>query len=115
MTAGVLDALMRGDAPSEVRQALGLNESSRVLLVSTEGDRPGKLPADHQQGGLIPMLVPVPRGPGLNSLLFYRKGGIAEAVTDEAGKGTLQKRRSASSCAFIIIEIGWSEIFACPS
>lgn len=38
------------------------------------------------------MLVPVPRrGPGLNSLLFYRKGGIAEAVTDEAGKGTLQK------------------------
>ena len=38
MTAGVLDALMRGDAPSEVRQALGLNESSRVLLVSTEGD-----------------------------------------------------------------------------
>ena len=38
VTAGVLDALMRGDAPSEVRQALGLNESSRVLLVSTEGD-----------------------------------------------------------------------------
>ena len=37
-TSGVLDALMRGDAPSEVRQALGLNESSRVLLVSTEGD-----------------------------------------------------------------------------
>ena len=38
VTAGVLDALMRGDAPEEVRQALGLNESSRVLLVSTEGD-----------------------------------------------------------------------------
>ena len=45
------------------------------------------------------MLVPVPRrGPGLNSLLFYRKGGIAEAVTDEAGKGTLQKAQERLIC-----------------
>ena len=77
------------------------------------GHRPGKLPADHQRGGLIPMLVPVPRrGPGLNSLLFYRKGGIAEAVTDEAEKGTLQKAQERQLLRFLLfIEIGVSDFF----
>ena len=62
------------------------------------------------------MLVPVPRrGPGLNSLLFYRKGGIAEAVTDEAGKGTLQKAQERQLLRFLsFIEIGRSEIFCLP-
>ena len=62
------------------------------------------------------MLVPVPRrGPGLNRLLFYRKGGIAEAVTDEAGKGTMQKAQERQLLRFLsFIEIGRSEIFCLP-
>lgn len=38
VTAGVLDAIMTEHELAPLREALGLNESSRVLLISTEGD-----------------------------------------------------------------------------
>ena len=38
VTAGVLDAIMTEAQLAPLREALGLNESSRVLLISTEGD-----------------------------------------------------------------------------
>lgn len=38
VTAGVLDAIMTEAQLVPLREALGLNESSRVLLISTEGD-----------------------------------------------------------------------------
>ena len=38
VTAGVLDAIMTEARLAPLREALGLNESSRVLLISTEGD-----------------------------------------------------------------------------
>ena len=38
VTAGVLEAILTEERLSGLRQGLGLNESSRVLLVSTEGD-----------------------------------------------------------------------------
>ena len=38
VTAGVLDAIMKDAELAPLKEALGLNESSRVLLISTEGD-----------------------------------------------------------------------------
>ena len=38
VTAGVLDAIMTEQELAPLREELGLNESSRVLLISTEGD-----------------------------------------------------------------------------
>ena len=38
VAAGVLDAIMMEQELAPLREALGLNESSRVLLISTEGD-----------------------------------------------------------------------------
>ena len=56
------------------------------------------------------MLVPVPRRTGTNSFLFYRKGGIAEAVTDEAGKGTLQKAQERQLLRFLSFIETWAEL-----
>ena len=36
--AGVLEGIMTEERLASLRQALGLNEDSRVLLISTEGD-----------------------------------------------------------------------------
>ena len=38
VTAGVLDAIMQDAELAPLKEALGLNASSRVLLISTEGD-----------------------------------------------------------------------------
>ena len=38
ITAGVLEGLMTEDRLADLRETLGLNEASRVLLISTEGD-----------------------------------------------------------------------------
>lgn len=38
VTAGLLAALMKNDYLENARAALGLDQNSRVLLISTEGD-----------------------------------------------------------------------------